>query len=154
MNCVSVSGRLGADPDLKASQSGTYWMAFSLAVNAGRDKTVWLDCKAFGKTAELISSHFKKGEGIEIIGEFDVEEWEDKNGGGTRKKNVVTVRAISFCPVKRDQAAGDGGQPRQQSQQQQRSAPSRPGGAPAPRPGGRSAPQPTQEEIDIDDIPF
>ena len=96
MNCVAVSGRLGADPELKAAQSGTYWMSFSLAVNAGKDKTVWLDCKAFGKTAELIANHFKKGEGIELAGEFDVEEWEDKNGGGQRKRNVVTVRAISF----------------------------------------------------------
>ena len=153
MNCVSVSGRLGADPELRVSQQGTSWMSFSLAVNAGRDKTVWLDCKAFGKTAELIANHFHKGEGIELVGEFDVEEWEDKNGGGQRKKNVVNIRNISFCPVKRDQA--DGGQQRQQQapSQQRTGPPSRPGGAPPGRPGGQRGPHhPFHETVDLSDV--
>lgn len=173
MNCVAVSGRLGKDPTLQYSNNGNAWGGFSLAIDVSRSrddkKTVWFDCKTFGRQAEVIAEHFKTGDGIEIVGEFDLEEWSDKNTGEPRKKTSITVRSFSFPPTRRDENGGgqqqrQQSQPRQQGQgQQQRSAPpsrpggpapSRPGGAPPARPGQQRQQQHLPEDYDGDEIPL
>lgn len=75
-NLVMINGRLARDIDLKYSQGGTAIASFSVAVSRsyknqqGERETDFINCTAFGKTAENIANYFKKGSMIGIQGEY------------------------------------------------------------------------------------
>jgi single-strand DNA-binding protein len=99
MNCVSLSGRLTRDIELKYLPSGSAVVDFSLALpEVKKDApTLFIDCVAFGDVAEKISEFFKKGKPIEIIGRLSQEQWQDREGN-TRKKHKVVVYQFNFFP--------------------------------------------------------
>ena len=105
MNSFNCIGRIGKEPETRYTESGTVICSFSLAISdgkdkEGKDKTLWLDVKAFNKTAELIAKHFKKGSQIGISGKLEQESWEKE--GQKRSKIVVIANNISFIGKKED----------------------------------------------------
>ena len=58
MNKCFFIGRITADPELRATESGTSIARFTLAVQ-GRGDTDFIPCTAFGKTAELLCEYVK-----------------------------------------------------------------------------------------------
>lgn len=96
MNSICLVGRIGQDLELKHTQSGKEVVSFSLAVRRDKDTTDWLDCVAWGKTAQLIADYFKKGSTIGITGRLQSRTWEDKEGK-KRKAVEVFVSGITFC---------------------------------------------------------
>ena len=66
MNKGFITGRLTADPELKISSNGTPVLSFTLAHNWSKDQAEFIPFTAFDKTAEGISTWFKKGHGIEL----------------------------------------------------------------------------------------
>ena len=87
MNKVILMGRLTADPETKYSQGAepVAVVRFSIAVNKrykreGEPDADFINCVAFGKTAEFTSKYFKKGMMISVVGRLQVRNWEDKNG--------------------------------------------------------------------------
>jgi single-strand DNA-binding protein len=96
-NQVLLMGNLTRDPQLKQLPSQTTVAEFGLAVNrkfrtpAGEDRvdTVFVDCSAFGKLAEVIGQYCRKGRAIFIDGRLRHEAWEDKQGGKHSKLSVV-----------------------------------------------------------------
>mgnify|MGYP003301464622 CR=1 FL=1 len=66
MNTVSLTGRLGAEPELKTTQSGISVLSFRLAVRRPRvkDTTDWIPCVAWRHTAEFIAKYARKGDGL------------------------------------------------------------------------------------------
>ena len=95
LNQVTLMGRLTKDPELKTTNSGKNISLFTLAVNGFQeDKTNFIDCKAWGKTAELISKYVAKGQRLLVTGELEQETWEQD--GQKRSKLSVTVREIQF----------------------------------------------------------
>lgn len=86
MNKVIQLGRMTKDPELSyVAGTGTAVTKFSIAVPRVRKKgeTDFHNCVAFGKTAENISTYFKKGQRILIEGELHSDSYEAKDG--TRK---------------------------------------------------------------------
>lgn len=85
MNTWNGSGFLTRDPDIKIinTKNGEMTMAmFSIACqrkgkDAGAD---FINCKAFGKTAEVIEKYIHSGSGIEIRGHIQTGSYEGKNG--------------------------------------------------------------------------
>ena len=71
MNNVVLIGRLTKDPELKYSQSGKAYCRFTVAVNRdfNKDEADFINCLAFGKTAETIAEWLGKGRILKI------EEW-------------------------------------------------------------------------------
>ena len=61
MNVVVLVGRLTRDPELKFGQSGKAYSRFSLAVDRpfSKGEADFINCVAFGKTAELIGEDRK-----------------------------------------------------------------------------------------------
>jgi len=81
MNKVTLVGRLGQDPELQTSKSGTSFCKFSIATNDGfgeNKKTNWHSCTAFGKGAEIINQYVKKGSELAVSGTLDYNKHEDK----------------------------------------------------------------------------
>ena len=80
MNVLIISGRLTKAPELSTISSGTALCKFAIANNGYGDKVVFLNCSAFGKTAEFIGQYFNKGDGVELSGELTQRIVEGDNG--------------------------------------------------------------------------
>lgn len=92
MNNVSLVGRLTRDPEIKATNSGSSYARFSIAVDRrGKDAgTDFINIVAFGKTSEFIESYFRKGQRIGINGRIQTGSYEGKDG-----KKVYTFDVIA-----------------------------------------------------------
>lgn len=109
MNTVSLIGRLGRDPELRYTQSGTAVANFSLAVTRpfNREETDWFDVTCWGKTAELAANHLQKGRQVGVAGRLQQDRWEQD--GQKRSKVVVVANDLTFVGPKEDSGGGAGG---------------------------------------------
>lgn len=99
MNSISYTTRIGREPALKEIK-GMKLVEFSIPEQKDKDsKTTWIECKAWGKTAEFIAQWFKKGSWIVLSGTFSFEHWTDKEGN-EKSKPVITVDRAGFCGPK------------------------------------------------------
>lgn len=101
-NCVILSGRLTAAPELKQTQSDISVTSFTIANDTGygdNKKTNFINCVAWRKSAELICNHFTKGSLIGIEGQIQTRSYEDKDG---KKRTVfeVLVNNVQFMEPK------------------------------------------------------
>ena len=140
LNKVMLIGRLGQDPELKYTTSGTALVTLSVATNTaykGQDgnlveNTEWNRVVAWRKTAEVISNYAKKGTRVYVEGRLQTRSWEDQNGV---KKYMTEIVADSIQLLETKGEAQSGGRSE---------GPSTP-----PEP---DMPEPTTEEAD--DLPF
>ena len=95
-NLVVLTGRLVREPELKHSASGTAYCRFTIAVNRAfdKEKTDFISCTAFGKTAELIAEYVKKGHQLGVQGRIQQDIYE--KDGKTEYKTGVTVDKVEF----------------------------------------------------------
>lgn len=109
LNVWSGTGRLGSDPEKRATGNGTKVAGFSLAVSGrNKDDTTWLRCSAYGKLAEIIAEYAQKGRQVAISGALQVREWDDRDGN---KRTSVEINVSSFCLVgpNPNKSSDDGG---------------------------------------------
>ena len=94
MNNVILMGRLTRDPELKYSQAGKAYCKFSLAVQRefNREEADFINCLAFGKTAETIAEWLGKGRRIALQGRIQTGNYENKNGDKVNTFEVVADR--------------------------------------------------------------
>jgi single-strand DNA-binding protein len=108
-NRVLLLGNLTRDPVLKQLPTQTQVAEFGLAVNRkfrtpqGEDRvdTVFVDCAAFGKTADTIVHYCHKGRPLFVEGRLRYDSWEDKQGGKHSKLSVV-VESFQFIGSRDD----------------------------------------------------
>ena len=104
MNLVILKGRLTKSPTLLFGKSGTAYTSINIAVDRySKDKNSnadFINCTAFGKTAELIAERFSKGQEILIQGNLkvDVFEKDDKR----EYKTSVLIERVEFCGSKKN----------------------------------------------------
>jgi single-strand DNA-binding protein len=145
-NNVVLMGNLCRDPEMRYTQGGTAIASISLAVNrkwkdqAGelKEEVSFIDCTAFGRTAEVAGQYVRKGQPLLVHGRLQQQTWEDKNGGGKRSKVVVIIESLVLLASK-----GDG--------QAASQAPSQPAKASAP---ASTAPVHEPAEPVEDVVPF
>ena len=166
-NKVILLGNLTRDPQLKYLPSQTPVVDFGLAVNRkfktqsgeSREETTFVDCSAFGRTAEIINQYVRKGNMLFVDGRLKYDQWEDKQGGGKRSKLSVMVENIQLMP--RAGGPGGAGTPPMEDQTGGGYEEQRPPQRSTPQSQSRSAPAkpqdpPFNEEqtFQEDDIPF
>ena len=105
LNKVVLMGRLTKDVELRVSQqSGKSVATFTVAVDSGygdNKKADFINCVAWGKTAEFVSNWFKKGEMIALAGRISTRTYEGADG----RKNYVTeviANEVTFCGGKKE----------------------------------------------------
>ena len=89
-------GNLTRNPQLSYTPGQTAVVDFGLAVNrkwTKQDESIgeevlYIECKMYGKRAEVVSKHFEKGDPIFVKGRLKLETWE-KDGEQRRKMRVV-----------------------------------------------------------------
>ena len=93
MNHTIVMGNVGRQPEgLKYTNAGLAVLKFSLADTRGKDdnkKTSWYDVVVFDKQAEAVAEHISKGDRIIVVGRFQVEDYEKKDGTKGRRVELV-----------------------------------------------------------------
>jgi len=103
-NKVILVGNLTRDPELKYTPKGTAIARISLAVNrkwkteSGEEKeeATFVDCDAFGRTAEVMQQYLTKGKPVLIEGRLKLDTWEDKNTNQKRSKIGVVIETFQF----------------------------------------------------------
>ena len=139
-NKVLLMGRLTRDVELKYTTSNMAVANIGLAVGRryrtkegeNREETCFVDCEAWGRTAEVMNQYLAKGRPVFVEGRLKLDQWQDKDGANRSKLKVV-IENFQFIDSR------GGGE-----------------GAPAPAPAG-AATAPTgapHEPIAEDDIPF
>ena len=96
-NKVILMGNLTRDPELKQTPSNQSVAQIGLAVNRkfkGREgdmkeETTFVDCEAWGRTAETMSKYLSKGKPVFVEGRLKLDQWQDKDGNNRSKLKVV-----------------------------------------------------------------
>lgn len=149
--CILV-GRLGADPELRATPGGLQVANLRLATNhvsydkdGNKNETVeWHRCVFFGRQAEVCEKYLRKGSQIYVEGRLRTNKYTDRDGIERYQTEVVGERMQMLGG--RDDSQSSGGQQGFQSQGKA------PGSDYAKAKGG--AKQPESFDDLGDDLPF
>lgn len=106
LNNIILMGRLGRDPEVRYTQSGTPVASFSLAVDrdfvdqaTGRRPTDWIEVVAWSAKAKFAQQYFRKGQLAVVEGRLQIRDWTDKEGSKRRTAEVVAEQ-IYFAGAK------------------------------------------------------
>lgn len=88
LNKVMIIGRLGADPDLRYSQSGQAICSLRVATDESYtdkdgnrvERTEWHSVVAFQRTAEHCNQFLRKGSLAYVEGKLATRKWQDQKG--------------------------------------------------------------------------
>ena len=110
LNKVMLIGNLGADPEIKYSQSGTAIANLRIATAENRknsdgeweEKTEWHRLVLFGRLAEISKDYLHKGSKIYVEGRLQTRSWEDQNGQKHYSTEVVGINMIMLDSKSQD----------------------------------------------------
>jgi single-strand DNA-binding protein len=91
-NNITVSGKVGQEPELRYTPGGMAVLTFSVADTYGKDdkkKTTWHNITVFGKLAENTANTIAKGSTVIIAGRYEQDEFTKKDG--TKGKSVKLI---------------------------------------------------------------
>jgi single-strand DNA-binding protein len=161
-NKVLLMGNLTRDIELRHTASNKAVARIGLAVNQRyttsegekREETTFVDCEAWGRTAEVMSQYLGKGRPVLIEGRLKLDQWQDKESGQNRSRLVVVVENFQFVDSRGE--GGDAPRPASGPAGASGGAPRAAGGN-ASRGGAAPKSQPGPSEgqyIDPNDVPF
>ena len=130
VNVVTISGNIGREPELRATQSGNSILSFSLAVNERIKKgdtweeyTNWIGVVVFGRRADSLSKILSKGMKVVVSGHLRYSSWERDSQKHSKLEVIADDVDIMQRRDSQSQSNGSYGQQYQQqgnySQQQQ-----------------------------------
>lgn len=116
VNKAIVVGNLGADPEVRSTQSGTQVATFNVATtetyndSSGQrqERTEWHRIVAFGRLGEICGQYLHKGKQVYIEGRIQTRKWQDKDGHD-RWTTEIVCREMQMLGRAGDGQANDGG---------------------------------------------
>lgn len=107
LNNLVIMGRFVRDPELRHTNSGKAVASFTLAVDrdfadkeSGERGTDFIDCVAWGSSAEFVSKYFGKGRMAVASGRLQIRNWTDKDGN-KRKSAELIANSVYFADSKK-----------------------------------------------------
>jgi single-strand DNA-binding protein len=91
LNRATLICRLTRDPQLRHTKSGRAVSTLRVAVNDGPEPA-FHDVVVWGKTAEAVCQHMRKGRLIHVEGRIQLRSWTAKDGSERRNVEVVAQR--------------------------------------------------------------
>ncbi|THB68226.1 MAG: single-stranded DNA-binding protein [Desulfovibrio sp.] len=106
LNKVMLIGRLGRDPELRYTQSGTPVANFSMATDEsyrGKDgnmveQTEWHNIVVWNKQGENCANYLSKGRLVFVEGRLQTRKWQDKQGQDRYTTEIVASRVQFLEP--------------------------------------------------------
>lgn len=101
VNRATLIGNLGRDPEVRFTPSGTKVTTLSLATNARwkaagsnevNERTEWHRVVVWGRQAEVVAEHCKKGSQLYVEGPLQTRSWVDKDGAKRYSTGIVARR--------------------------------------------------------------
>ena len=112
-NKVILGGHLTRDPQLSYTPNQTAVVDFGLATNRKwmkdgqqQEETCFVDCVAFGKTAENLNKYISKGNPLLIGGSLKFEQWTAQDGT-KRSKHKILIQSFQLIGSKDKSQAAD-----------------------------------------------
>ena len=105
LNQINLTGNLTKDWKLEHSQNGEAYAKSTLAVNYQKDKTLFANLVAFGKMAENLVKHTKKGNKLLVQGQLEIQNYE-KDGIQKNWTNVI-IQNVEFLSPKNEEKQQD-----------------------------------------------
>ncbi len=101
-NRVFLLGNLTADPESRDLPTGGIVTDLRLAVNRTyrnregeqTEEVSFIDCTAYGRTAEIARDYLKKGRPVFLEGRIHQDRWETNEGDKRSKLKVVVERLV------------------------------------------------------------
>ena len=119
LNKVMIIGRLGRDPELRYSQSGSPMASLNVATDESyldRDgnkveRTEWHRVSVFQRAAENCANYLAKGSLVFVEGSLQTRKWQDQQGQD-RYTTEIKAQRVQFLDRRGDNApAAEGGAP-------------------------------------------
>lgn len=140
LNKVMIIGNATRDPEVRTTPSGQNVTSFGVATNRRwkdqtsgemKEQAEFHNIVAWGRLAEIAGQYLKKGGRVYIDGRLQTRSWEDQTGQKKQRTEVVAEQMILL-----DRPGGAAAAPAVQDTTAQ------------------PAPATTEEEINVEDIPF
>ncbi len=118
VNKVILVGRLGRDPEMKYTATGTPFCRFSMATDDSwtdkgsgerQERTEWHSIVVWDRLAEICNQYLTKGRLVYIEGSLQTREWDDQDGN---KRKTTEVRARDMVLLGGGAGEGAGSGPR------------------------------------------
>ena len=122
MNVVTLMGRLSKDPELRYTPQGMASTRITVAVDRGYNQQKrqeaeaqnqptadFINCVAFGKTAELIANYFNKGQRIGVVGKIQTGSYNKQDGTRVYTTDVL-VTSVEFIETRNTNNQGNSNQ--------------------------------------------
>ena len=111
MNKVTLMGRLVRDPEVRYGQGADPLAVarFTLAVERkykkqGENDADYISCVTFGKSAQFIEKHIRKGQRIVVAGRLQTRTWTDNDNNKHYVTEVVTDEHYFADSIKNKEA--------------------------------------------------
>jgi single-strand DNA-binding protein len=111
-NKVLLMGNLTRDPQLKQTPNNMSVAEIGLACNRKfkskegemREEVTYVDCEAWGRTAETMAKYLTKGKPVFVEGRLKLDQWQDKDGNNRSKLRVV-IESFQFIDSRGGQSS-------------------------------------------------
>lgn len=118
LNKVMLIGRLGRDPELRYTQSGSPVASLNIATDESymdRDgnkveRTEWHRVSVFQRQAENCANYLAKGSLVYVEGSLQTRKWQDQNGQD-RYTTEIKAQRVQFLDRRGDSQRGDNAAP-------------------------------------------
>ena len=118
VNKVILLGRLGADPEVRYTNTGTPVANFNIATSTNftdksgekTERTEWHRIVAFGKLGEICGEYLAKGKQVYIEGRLQTRDWEDRDGN-KRKSTEIVAGIMQMLGTAGEQVRSEGRDP-------------------------------------------
>lgn len=116
MNQVTLIGRIGRDPELRAAANGGLpWATFTIATNRGKrgegdawiEETDWHRVKVFGRNAEYVEKYVKKGALVSLEGSIQYSSWTAQDGVKRYGTTIIGERVSMLVAARVDSARAE-----------------------------------------------
>ena len=106
INKAILIGNLGADPELRYTQSGTPVASFRIATTERwkdkdgnqQEQTEWHNIVAWSRLAEICGEYLNKGSRVYIEGKLQTRKWQNQNGNDRYTTEIVAREMKMLTP--------------------------------------------------------
>lgn len=115
INKVILVGRLGADPEMRYTTSGTAVATLSVATNRKwkdkdgnqQEETEWHRVVVWAQSAEFCGNYLSKGSMVYVEGRLQTRKWQDQSGNDKYTTEIISNTIQNLTP--RGSEGGGGG---------------------------------------------
>ncbi|MFM2031678.1 MAG: hypothetical protein RLZZ297_443 [Chloroflexota bacterium] len=154
LNKVMITGRLGADPEMRYTPQGSAVTTFNVASGrtwrsndgTSHDDTEWFRVVAWDKLGEICNQYLTKGTRVYVEGRLQTRKYQDRDGQPRTSVELVATDMIILSARNENQNSPDAYDPSERGETRRAAPAQRP--APTPAAPPRNVPSSIGDDFD------